>query len=222
MRHFDELYALASDRKGGSAELEKLLPQPAADAELRRIPDKQWLSGMSKSVFQAGFVWRVVEQKWADFERVFAEFDLHQAAYLSDEAIEAMLTDSTIIRHHQKLLSVRENAAFLLQIAEEHGSAGSFFTAFSSSAYVDLLDVLKKRASRMGGTSAQYFLRRMGKDAFILSRDVLRALIREGVIDRNATSKRDLRAVQNAFDTWCAQGDRSLSEMSRILAMGVD
>ncbi len=133
-----------------------------------------------------------------------------------------MLSDASIIRHHKKLLSTRQNAAFMLDLANEYGSAAKFFADFPPDNYVELLDCLKRRASRMGGTSAQYFLRGMGKDSFILSRDVIKALVREKIVDRSATSKRDLQAVQAAFNIWCEQGGRSLSEVSRILALGVE
>ena len=222
MRHFDEIHAVALNRKGGAKALEKLLRKPKSAAALRKIPDDRWLSSMTKNVFRAGFVWRVVEHKWAEFERVFGRFDVHGVAYLSDEAIEAMLEDPAIIRHRRKLLAARENAAFLLELAAEHGTAATYFANFPREDFVDLLDDLKKRACRMGGTSAQYFLREMGKDSFILSRDVVAALKREKVIDSAANSKRDRRAVQDAFNLWCEQSGRSLTEISRILAMSIE
>jgi 3-methyladenine DNA glycosylase Tag len=222
MRHFDEIHAIALNRKGGEKALAKLLHKPKSATALRRIPDDRWLSGMTKNVFRAGFVWRVVEHKWGDFERVFGNFDVHGTAYLSDEAIEVLLEDASIIRHHKKLLAARENATFLLEVAAEHGSAANYFAAYPRENFVDLLEDLKKRASRMGGTSAQYFLREMGKDSFILSRDVVAALTREKIIDKSADSKRDRRAVQNAFNTWCEQSGRSLTEISRILAMSIE
>lgn len=222
MRHFDEIHAIALNRKGGEKALEKLLTKPKSAGMLRKIPDDRWLSGMTKNVFRAGFVWRVVEHKWADFERVFGNFDIHAVAYLSDEAIESMLEDPSIIRHRKKLLAARENAAFLLELAAEHGSAAAYFAAYPREHFVELLDDLKKRACRMGGTSAQYFLREMGKDSFILSRDVVAALKREKIIDNGANSKRDRRAVQDAFNTWCVQSGRSLTEISRILAMSIE
>lgn len=222
MRNFDALYELAATRKGGIRALEKLLSKPTTTTALRKIPNDRWLSEMTKSVFQAGFVWRIVENKWNDLERVFYGFDVHRVAYLSDEEIESLLDDPNIIRHHTKLRSTRENAAFLLEIIDEFGSVGKYFADFPSAQYVELLIDLKKRASRMGGTSAQYFLRRMGKDSFLLTRDVVTALVREQVVDRSATSKRDLQAAQSAFNTWCDQGQRSLTEVSRILAMGIE
>ena len=222
MRNFDDIYEIAATRKGGGKSLEKLLTKPKSSSALKNIPDHRWLSEMTKNVFRAGFVWRIVEYKWPDFERVFQGFDPYTVAYLSDEAIDELTEDASIIRHRTKLLATRSNAMFVVEIAQQHGSAGNYFTDYAAENYVELLIDLKKRASRLGGTSAQYFLRSMGKDSFILSRDVVRALAREKIVDRAATSQRDLRAAQDAFNIWCKQGGRSLSEVSRILAMGIE
>jgi 3-methyladenine DNA glycosylase Tag len=132
MRHFDELYELAVARKGGERALAKLITKPKSAAALAKLTDDRWLSGMTLSVFQAGFVWRIVEQKWPDFERIFKGFDVAAVAYLSDEAIESMLGDSGIIRHHKKLLATRDNAMFLLDLAAEHGTAARYFADFDS------------------------------------------------------------------------------------------
>jgi 3-methyladenine DNA glycosylase Tag len=222
MKTFDDIYELAANRKGGPNALEKLLDKPKTSAFLRKIPDDRWLSAIVRSVFQAGFVWRIVEHKWPDFEQVFCNFDLHHVAYLSDEAIESLLEDARIIRHRTKLLATRDNAVFLLELANEHGSAANYFANYPATGYVELLTELKKRGSRLGGTSAQYFLRAMGKESFVLSRDVVRALMREKIVDRAPNSQRDLRATQDAFNIWCAQSNRSLTEVSRILAMGIE
>ncbi|HCU90345.1 MAG TPA: 3-methyladenine DNA glycosylase [Gammaproteobacteria bacterium] len=221
MRDFDALFDLAAARKGGVTALRRLLTKPKPASSLINIPDDRWLSEMTKCVFQAGFIWRVVENKWDDFEHVFYGFDVHRVAHLSDEKIEGLLANRRIIRHYAKLLSTRNNATFLLEIIDEFGSAGRYFSGFPSDQYINLLLDLKKRAYRMGGTSAQYFLRRMGKDSFLLTRDVVAALVREEVIDKTPTSKRDLRTTQSAFNSWCDQGQCSLTEVSRILALGI-
>ena len=44
----------------------------------------------------------------------------------------------------------------------------------------------------------------MGKDTFMLSNDVVAALIREGVVDKTPTSKKALAQVQGAFNEWAA------------------
>ena len=222
MQSFDEIFTLAANRHGGPKVLEKKLSVPLPVSKLKSIPDDRWLSSVSKSIFQAGFVWRVVENKWPDFETVFENFDLVHCAYLSDEEIEALTNDTRVIRHLKKLQSVRANATYLLEKTSEFSGVGNFITSFGAENYSELLLELKKNASRLGGTSAQYFLRRMGVDSFILSRDVVKALQRARIISKASTSKRDLRNIQTAFNYWCEQSGRSLTEMSRLLAMSVD
>ena len=86
---------------------------------------------------------------------------------------------------------------------------------------VGLMDHLKKNASRLGGATVQYFLRFEGWDAFILSGDVVKALIREGVVNKEPTSKKDLALVQAAFNAWREESGRPVREISRILALSV-
>jgi 3-methyladenine DNA glycosylase Tag len=127
--------------------------------------------------------------------------------------------DTRIIRNAAKVASVRVNAQFLVDLAAEHGSAAKFFTDWPDSDFVGLIEVLKKRASRLSGETAMRFFRFMGRPSFITSRDVAAALIEAGVIDKPPSSKKDLQAVQDAFNAWAAQSGRNLSEMSRVLAM---
>ena len=88
--------------------------------------------------------------------------------------------------------------------------------------YVGLLDVLKKRASHLGGDAAGRFLRAIGKPAFITTPDMVAALVREGIVDRAPSSKRDLAAVQAAFNQWSSESGRDLTAISRVLAVSVD
>ena len=117
---------------------------------------------------------------------------------------------------------MRANAVFLRELATEYGSAGRCFADWPAEDFVGLLAMLKKRASRLSGRSAQYFLRSMGKDGFIISPDVATALIREGVVTKDPTSARDLKAVQEAFNAWRTESDRPISHISRVLAMTVE
>ncbi|MEQ8659723.1 MAG: DNA-3-methyladenine glycosylase I [Gammaproteobacteria bacterium] len=222
MRSFAELYARAAARKGGPAALEALIPAVRPAAELAAIGDDRWLSEMGRCVFQAGFVWRLVAAKWPAFERALDGFDPHVVAHLGPDDFDRLLADARLIRHHAKMHALRENATFILDLAAEHGSAGAFFAASPAERYVDLLLLLKRRGSRLGGMAAQYFLRRMGLEAFVLSRDVVRVLVAEGVVDRAPTAQRDLRAVQSAFDHWRAESGRDLTAISRVLSMSVD
>ncbi|MGR3759006.1 DNA-3-methyladenine glycosylase I [Roseobacteraceae bacterium NS-SX3] len=216
MRTFDEIYAISAGRHGGAKALEAKLPKPDPDAAA--LPEDRWLAVITRCVFQAGFNWKVIEAKWDGFEAAFDGFDVGRNALMDDQKFDALLTDTRIVRNGTKIASVRSNAAFLLELRSE-GGAGRVLGGWPSEDYIGLLDMLKKRGSRLGGTTAQYAMRFAGRDSFILSNDVTARLIAEGVIDKPATSKRALQAVQDAFNTWMQQSGRSLTEISRVLAM---
>ncbi len=221
MKSFQSLYELAAGRKGGPEALEPLIPAPKTPAQLRRVADDRWLSEITKRVFQAGFNWKVVENKWPGFEEAFEGFNPNYVAALSDDDLDRLLQDKRVVRQWRKLDATRRNARFLVDLAGEHGSAAAFFADSPPTAYIDLLAVLKSRGAWLGGTTAQYFLRGMGQDSFILSKDVVAALQREGVVDNNPASRAALGRVQAAFNDWLDQGGETLTRISRVLAFTV-
>ena len=221
MRSFDEIFAISAERKGGAEALEAML-EPAPDrAELAKISDDRWLSQFTKGVFRAGFNWRVIDAKWDGFEAAFHGFDIGKCAMMDDEWFDQLIQDTRIVRHGSKIQSVRDNAVFLQELAQEKGSAAQVCAGWPSEDYIGLLALLKTRGTRLGGTTGQYSLRFMGIDSFILGRDVVARLVAEGVIDKAPTSKKAMAAVQAAFNTWRDQSGRSLTEISRVLAMSV-
>lgn len=222
MHRFDEIYALAVGRKGSEEAVENNLATPKTRAEIAALPDDRYLSLMAKCVFQAGFNWKVVEAMWPGFEAAFDGFDIARCAMLHDEDFERLVSDTRIVRHGPKIRTVQENARFVSDLATEHGSAGAFFAGWPAEDYIGLLEILKKRGSRLGGNTGQYFLRFAGIDSFILSQSVVNRLIAEGVIDKPPTSAKAKAAVQAAFNDWRAQSGRSLVEISRVLAMSID
>lgn len=221
-RPFAEIFDMAAKRKGGAKAFEATLPVPKPASELEAIPGDRWLAGMARAVFQAGFSWQVIETKWPGFEAAFWGFDPGRCALMSDDDFDALVQDKRIVRNGAKIRTVAENAAFLNELAREHGSAGRAFARWPAEDYVGLMTLLKKRASHLGGTSAQYFLRTMGVDGFVLSKDVVRALIREGVVEKAPTSQRDLAKVQAAFDRWRAESGRPMGAISRTLACSIE
>ena len=220
MRDFDEIFAISADRHDGAVALEAKLSDSLPTQNVTELPEEHWLAVMTKCVFQAGFNWKVIENKWAGFETAFDGFDVGRCAFMDDEKFDALITDTRIVRNGPKIATVRDNAAFLLELRAE-GGVSKILGGWPSQDYVGLLEMLKKRGSRLGGMTGQYAMRFAGRDSFILSRDVTARLIAEGVIDKQPTSKTAMKAVQGAFNTWQTQSGRSLTEISRVLAMSV-
>ena len=109
VRHekFAAVLARAAERKGGEAALIELVEQPLSVAQLSQLSADRVLSQMTKSVFKSGFVWRVVENKWANFEEHFFNFDLEKILMMPDEMLERKATDPKIIRNLKKVFTIR-------------------------------------------------------------------------------------------------------------------
>lgn len=221
MRPFSEIEAMAIQHHGSREAIADRLTWPKTADELRAIPDDRWLSGMTQAVFSAGFVWKVIQAKWDGFEAAFDGFDPGKVALYSDDDIARLVSDERIVRNGQKITATVKNAQFVQEIASEHGGFGAFLAGWPASDQTGLLEVFAKRASRLGGSTGQYFLRFSGWDAFIVSGDVVKALIREGVIDKPPTSKGAMAKVQTAFNHWTGETGRSQTEISRLLALSV-
>ena len=112
MRSFQEIFEIAADRKGGSDALDAMLSRPKSAAELADVPDHRWLSQVTKSIFQAGFNWKVIEAKWSGFEEAFHGFDITRCAHLHPEEFDAILSNKAVVRNGVKLQSVQHNAQF--------------------------------------------------------------------------------------------------------------
>ncbi len=206
----------------GTAALEARLPQSRSAVELKAMPDDRYLSRMSLRIFRAGLKHSLVDAKWPAFEEVFQAFEPRRVRAMSDESMEALLGDARLIRHWGKLKSVRDNAAAMITVAEEHGSFGAWLADWPTTSIVELWEALAKRFSQMGGNSGPTFLRMVGKDTFILTPSVTAALKHWGAVDAPTKNRKDRAAVQSAFNAWAAETGRPLCQLSLILAASIE
>jgi 3-methyladenine DNA glycosylase Tag len=177
---------------------------------------------MSLRIFRAGLKHSVVDAKWPAFEDVFDRFEPRRVRAMPDEALEALLADSRLIRHWGKLKAVRDNAAAMITIAEEHDSFGAWLADWPGNNIVELWETLAKCFSQMGGNSGPAFLRMVGKDTFILTPSVTAALKRWGAVDAPPKNRKDRAAVQSCFNLWAEETGRPLCQLSLILAASIE
>lgn len=218
---FAEILEAARSRQGAVA-LQARLPQPKTPEELRAVPGDRYLSQMSLRIFRAGLRHSVVDAKWPAFEEVFRGFDPRAVRAMPDEALEALLGDTSLIRHWGKLKAVRDNAAAMLEIAAEHGGFGAWLADWPGDDIIGLWEALAKRFSQMGGNSGPMFLRMVGKDTFVLSPSVVAALKHWGAVPAPPKNRQDRARVQSCFNDWAAETGRPLSQLSMILACSVE
>ena len=163
------------------------------------MPDDRFLSQMSLRIFRAGLKHSIVDAKWPAFEEVFHGFDPRRMRAMSDEELETLLGDTRLIRHWGKLKSVRDNAAAMIAIGEEHGGFGRWLAGWPGDDIVGLWEALAKRFSQMGGNSGPTFLRMVGKDTFILSPSVVGGAQALGVAAAPPKNRKDRAAAQSVL-----------------------
>jgi len=226
MEKFETIFTRAANRHGGEeAFREKLAAHYyGTDMEAVSAPksDDRWLAEFTKRVFQSGFNWKVVENKWDGFEAAFWNFDPAKCAMIDMDDMERLTSDKAIVRNPVKIKTVAPNAKMILAMSEDAGSADAFIRGWASTDYIGLLAYLQKHGSHLGANTASYALRFSGVPSFILSNDVTAALIHAGVIDKPATSKTAKKAVQAAFNQWTEESGENLTYVSRVLAHSID
>lgn len=222
MSGFDEIQSRAQSRKGGARALKALLPKVATNKQLIELGDDRYLAMMTKSINQAGFSWKLIENKWPGFEEAFLGFDPRKLSYLSPEQWEAFTSDKRVVRNWQKIKALQDNVFFVQDESRRSGGFGKFIAQWPVDDQIGLMAYLKKNGSRLGGQSALWFLRRVGKDCFIPARDVVVLLRSIGLdIAENPTSKRDLNKIQAQFNEWHIETGLPYSHLSRIAACSV-
>ncbi|MES0197343.1 DNA-3-methyladenine glycosylase I [Mesorhizobium sp. M0011] len=222
MADFKKIRARAAKRKGGEEELTSLLGPAPDNAAVADIADDRILSVMAERVFAAGFVWRVIEQKWPGFEEAFLRFEPKRLLFQPDDFWHDLTADQRVVRNPQKIRSVRDNAAFVERVSKEYGGFGQFLANWPADDQVGLMAWLGKHGSRLGGNTGQYFLRWLGWDAFVISGDMAAALRDAGLdIAESPTSKKDLDKIQRQINQWAAETHLPRRHISRILAMSI-
>ncbi len=123
---------------------------------------------------QAGLSWSTILAKREGYRKAFANFDCEKVAAYSDNKLEALHQDPTIVRNRLKVSATRENARQFIQIQSQFGSFDNYIWSFTDHKVIQnswehvqqvpastpLSDViskdLKKRGFKFVGTTIMY------------------------------------------------------------------
>lgn len=222
MKSFETIYKKAIQRCDGEHAVEEFLPVPRTVGQLNKLSDSDCLSNMSRRIFQAGLSRKVIDNKWSAFVDVFHDFDIQFNRMMSDEALTSLMDEKRIIRHWGKIQSVRHNAQMIHEFNEQQGGFVKTLAEWPSDNIVEFWHVLKKQFKQLGGLSGPYFLRRVKKDTFLLTGDVINALHYWGAVDEIPKNKKQLSHVQNCMNQWQQESGRAYCQISMILALSFD
>lgn len=149
------------------------IPYEVPEEERRRyiIPprerpagDSGYFEALTKAVFMAGFSWRVVFNKWPNFQQAFQGFDVDTVTGYGDEEVERLLGDASIIRNGQKIRATIENAHRMREIADEYGTFHDYLRTLDGRPYHVRRDEIASRFKWLGRTGSFTFLYMVGED----------------------------------------------------------
>ncbi|MFQ6675177.1 MAG: DNA-3-methyladenine glycosylase I [Fidelibacterota bacterium] len=125
----------------------------------RKTPgsDNEYLEQMTKAIFQAGFSWAVIRNKWDSFRKAFDGFDIDKVAAYSLEDLERLAEDASIVRNRQKIAATVENAGTMKRLIGEFGSFKAYLSSLQGD-YYSRAEELRKTFRHLGRTGVFVFL----------------------------------------------------------------
>jgi len=79
---------------------------------------------------QAGLSWSTILNKREGYRRAFAGFDPEAVSRFTQQDVERLLQDPSIVRNRLKVESTVANASRVLEVQEEHGSFDAYLWTF--------------------------------------------------------------------------------------------
>ena len=126
--------------------------------------DDGYFEQMSRAVFLAGLNWKVIEKKWPDIKRLFANFSIDSVADFNDGDIDRLLKDEGMIRSAKKITAVVANAQTMQKVKQEFGSFAKYLQDVKAKSEGALLKDLHKRFAFLGESTAVIFLFSVGEE----------------------------------------------------------
>ena len=136
------------------------MPQEPQKVDPTGLAD--YLDVMSKSVFQTGISWKVVENKWPGTQQAFQSFEPSLVARFTDREIDQLVGDTRVIRNRRKLQAIVQNAREMLQLEEEHGTFRDYLISHTS--FDATVADPRKRFRFLGEMGAYHFLWVVGEE----------------------------------------------------------
>jgi 3-methyladenine DNA glycosylase Tag len=119
--------------------------------------DADYFERMNRSIFQAGLNYKMIEKKWPNFRRAFADFSIEKVAKFGERDVGRLMKDAGIVRNERKIRSAIANAQESLRVGKKFGSFHSYLSSFKADE-TGLVADLQKRFGHLGESSARMFL----------------------------------------------------------------
>jgi DNA-3-methyladenine glycosylase I len=123
--------------------------------------DDAYFERMTKTLFSAGLNWKVVDNKWPSFRKVFSGFSPSKVSRFTDKNVRTLMKNPEIVRNEKKLKATVYNAGEFLKIHKDFGPFKGYLDSFGKNEE-RLLSDLQNKFQHIGPSSARTFLWSVG------------------------------------------------------------
>jgi DNA-3-methyladenine glycosylase I len=120
--------------------------------------DNGYFEELTRAIFQAGFSWRVIRDKWPNFQKAFDNFDVPTVAGYGEPDIERLVTDAGIVRNRRKIEATVANARLMWELIQEQDSFHAYLRSLDDLDYAGRRKELSRRFQNLGPTGVYTFL----------------------------------------------------------------
>ena len=126
--------------------------------------DAGYLEAAARIIFMGGLNRRVVDGKWDGFLQAFHGFDVATAAAMGPADVERLSEDDRVIKYAAKLQAVVTNAQEIQEVADQHGSFGSWVESAVAGGVPSACVELSRRFAYISKDGARNWLYSTGHD----------------------------------------------------------
>ncbi|PKH87771.1 DNA-3-methyladenine glycosylase I [Colwellia sp. Bg11-28] len=92
--------------------------------------DKKMFESLVLESAQAGLSWYTILKKREGYRKLFADFEVTKVAKFTDDDVERLMQDASIVRYRRKIEAAINNAKRFIEIQNEFGSFTKFIWSY--------------------------------------------------------------------------------------------
>ena len=120
--------------------------------------DDELFGRLIMEINQAGLSWEIVLNKYPDLKKAYANFNIAKIATFKDKDIQALKSNSKVIRHELKIRSIVYNAQQILSIQKEFGTFENWISKNRQNSIENWTRIFKKNFKFVGKEIVSEFL----------------------------------------------------------------
>lgn len=125
--------------------------------------DDEYFEILCLMIFQSGFNWKLVREKWKDLKKIFKGFKIEDVARLTNKQQQGLLKNPKMIKNKRKIEAIATNAKIFLEITKKSGSFENYLKNLRSLEEKEKIKEIKNRFVGIGDYSAEFFLHSVGE-----------------------------------------------------------